>query len=62
MKCAALIRAEHYRDMAAHFRCLAETEPLATLRRHLRRLAGQHDEMAAKLEAARRGRAATEDA
>jgi hypothetical protein len=41
---------EHYRDMAEHFRVLAELEPLASLRRHLRRLAAQHDEMAADLE------------
>jgi hypothetical protein len=41
---------EHYRDMAAHFRVLAELEQLPSLRRHLRRLAAQHDEMAAELE------------
>ena len=41
---------EHYRDMAAHFRVLAELEPLPSLRRHLRRLAEQHEEMAADLE------------
>jgi hypothetical protein len=41
---------DHYRDMAEHFRALAEVEPLATLRRHLKRLAVQHDEMAADLE------------
>jgi hypothetical protein len=41
---------EHYRDMAAHFRALAEVEPLASLRRYLRRLAAQHDEKAADLE------------
>ena len=40
---------EHYRDMAEHFRVLAELEPLASLRRHLRRLAQQHEEMAADL-------------
>ena len=42
--------AGHYRDMAEHFRTLAEIEPLASLRRHLTRLATQHDEMAADLE------------
>jgi len=41
---------DHYRDMAEHFRRLAEVEPLATLRRHLKRLAEQHDQMAAELE------------
>jgi hypothetical protein len=41
---------EHYRDMAEHFRTLAELEPLASLRRHLRRLAAQHEEKAADLE------------
>ncbi len=47
--------AEQYRDMAAHFRTLAELEPLASLRRHLRRLAAQHDEVAANLEALQPG-------
>jgi hypothetical protein len=36
--------------MAERFRLLAETEPLASLRRHLRQLAAQHDEVAAGLE------------
>jgi hypothetical protein len=36
--------------MAERFRLLAETEPLASLRRHLRHLAAQHDEVAAGLE------------
>jgi uncharacterized protein YdcH (DUF465 family) len=36
--------------MAEHFRTLAEIEPLASLRRHLTRLAAQHDEMADDLE------------
>jgi hypothetical protein len=38
--------------MAAHFRELAITEPLASLRRHLRLLAAQHEE-AADLEIAK---------
>ena len=42
--------AEHYRDLAAHFRALADTEPLAALRWHLRQLAAQHDAAAADLE------------
>ena len=41
---------EHYRALAAHFRSLAETEPLASLRRHLRQLAAEHDQVAAELE------------
>ena len=44
--------AEHYRGLAAHFRSLADIEPLAGLRWHLRRLAAQHDEVAADLEEA----------
>jgi hypothetical protein len=30
---------EHYREMAARFRQMADIEPLASLRRHLKRLA-----------------------
>jgi hypothetical protein len=52
MQRSAGLRAQHYRDMAAHFRSLAELEPLAGLRRHLRQLAAQHDEVAAGLEEA----------
>lgn len=52
MKRAALLRAEHYRDMARRFRLLADVEPLHSLRRHLRRVAAQHDVMASELEAA----------
>jgi hypothetical protein len=44
------LRVQHYRELASHFRSLAETEPLASLRWHLRRLAAQHDEMATDLE------------
>jgi len=50
MRNGARLRSEHYRDMAVHFRALAETEPLTSLRRHLRRLAAQHDELAADME------------
>ena len=39
-------QAEHYRERAARFRGLANTEHLGSLRRHLRRLAAQHDELA----------------
>jgi hypothetical protein len=41
---------DHYRKMAARFRLMADIEPLASLRRHLRRLAAQHDEIAAEME------------
>jgi hypothetical protein len=42
--------AEHYRELATHFRSLADTEPLSALRWHLRKLAAHHDEAAADLE------------
>lgn len=45
--------AEHYRALAMHFRSLAETEPLPGLRRHLRQLAAEHDQVAAGLEETR---------
>jgi hypothetical protein len=50
MRQSARWQAEHYREMAERCRLLAETEPLASLRRHLRQLAAQHDEVAAGLE------------
>jgi hypothetical protein len=50
MQHGARFRAEHYRDMAAHFRSLAEIEPLANVRRYLHRLAAQYDEAATDLE------------
>jgi hypothetical protein len=43
-------QAAHYRESAARFRQMADIEPLASLRRHLKRLAAQHDEIAASLE------------
>ena len=49
---ASGLRAAHLRHMAAHLRSLASLEPLESLRRHLRRLAAQHDEAAATLELA----------
>jgi hypothetical protein len=52
MQHGARLRAEHHRDIATRFRLMAEIEPLASLRRHLRRLAAQHDELAAGLETA----------
>ena len=44
------LRAEHHREIATRFRLMAEMESLASLRRDLRRLAAQHDELAAGLE------------
>jgi hypothetical protein len=52
MQHGAGLRAEHYREIATRFRLMAEIEPVASLRRHLRRLAAQHDELAAGLETA----------
>jgi len=53
MKRGALLRAVHYHEMAAQFRSLADAEPLASLRRHLHRLASAHDEAASELETSR---------
>jgi hypothetical protein len=50
MQHGARLQAQHYRELAERFRRLAEIEPLANLRRHLRRLTEQHDELAAGLE------------
>ena len=61
MKRSVRLRAEHYRDMAAHFRALADAEPLASLRRHLRWLAAQHDEAAVELETSASEHAIPED-
>jgi hypothetical protein len=47
---AARQQAAHYREQAAHFRSLADTEPLASLRRHLFGLARQYEELAASAE------------
>ena len=52
MQARARVRAEHYREIATRFRLMADVEPLASLRRHLRRLAAQHDELPAGLEPA----------
>ena len=46
----ARLRVQHYREMAAHLRSLADLEPLASLRQQLRLLAAQHDEVAMELE------------
>ena len=47
---AARVQEDHYREVAARLRLMADIEPLASLRRHLRQLAAQHDEVAAGLE------------
>jgi hypothetical protein len=45
---SARMQAEHYRKAAERFRLMADIEPLASVRRHLRWLAAQHDELAAQ--------------
>jgi len=50
MQHRAPLRVQHYRDIAVHLHSLAEIEPLAGLRRHLRRLAAQHYALAERLE------------
>src|SRR5438045_8419245 len=61
VKRSVRLRAEHYRDMAAHLCALADAEPLASLRRHVRRLAAQRDEAAVELEAAASEHSVPED-
>jgi hypothetical protein len=45
---SARLRAAHYREEAVRFRELADREPLAQMRRHLRRLAEEYDRLAAE--------------
>ena len=40
------VQEEHYREVAARLRLMADLEPLASVRRHLRWLAKEHDEVA----------------
>jgi hypothetical protein len=47
---SARLRAAHYREEAARFRALADLEPLAQMRRHLRRLAEDYERLAADAE------------
>jgi hypothetical protein len=47
---SARVQAQHYRELAAQFRLMADIEPLAGVRRHLRWLAAQYEEMAQELE------------
>jgi hypothetical protein len=51
---SARVQADHYREIAARFRLMADIEPLASVRRHLRWLAAQHDELATQPFAGRR--------
>ena len=37
---------DHYREVAARLRMMADLEPLASVRRHLQWLAKEHDEVA----------------
>ena len=50
MQDGARLRAQHCREVAAHFRSLADVEPAESLRRQLGRLAARHDQLAADLE------------
>jgi hypothetical protein len=50
MQDGARLRAQQHRGMAAEFRLLAEVEPVASLRRHLQKLAAQRDDAATDLE------------
>jgi hypothetical protein len=43
-------KAQSCREVAAHFRSLADVEPAESLRRQLERLAARHDQLAADLE------------
>jgi hypothetical protein len=47
---SARVQAAHYRETAAQFRAMADIEPLVGMRRHLRWLAAQYDELATDLE------------
>ena len=42
----ARAKEEHYREVAARLRLMADLEPLASVRRHLQWLAKEHDEVA----------------
>ncbi len=44
------LKAQSCREVAAHFRSLANIEPAESLRRRLQRLAARHDKLAADLE------------
>lgn len=48
------LREEHYREVAARLRLMADLEPLPSVRRHLRWLAKEHDEVADAIRAPQR--------
>jgi hypothetical protein len=50
MQDGARLRAQQCREVAPHFRSLADVEPAENLRRQLGRLAARHDQLAADLE------------
>jgi hypothetical protein len=50
MQDGARLRAQNCREVAAHFRALADIEPAESLRRQLHRLAARHDQLATDLE------------
>jgi hypothetical protein len=45
---ATCVQEDHYREVAERLRLMADIEPLASVRRHLRWLAAQHDKVAAQ--------------
>ena len=47
------VKEEHYREVAARLRLMADLEPLASVRRHLQWLANEHDEVADSIRAPR---------
>ena len=50
---SARLRAAHYREEAARFRSMAESEPVSALRRHLRVLAQEYERMAESFDLSR---------
>ena len=45
----ARAKEEHYREVAARLRLMVDLEPLPSVRRHLQRLAQEHDEVADRI-------------
>ena len=50
------LQEEHYREVAAPLRLMADLEPLPSVRRHLQRLAREHDEVADTIRASQPSR------